>query len=175
MELEWTFFESSGLFNASHPLPSKLLTQSPHRNGQVWVLSPYPWTQEYSIDQQCQRSHPTKNIIFHGLAEPGGSGVDIKWHGLRTKEVILSTPTDSSCVAGTLFPSPNFFSFIMDDMAWEHIYYEDVQGYVDENGVSNIEEFFKNKLEGWRDVEVNIAISGSSGAGKSSFINAIRE
>ena len=60
-------------------------------------------------------------------------------------------------------------------MAWEHIYYEDVQGYVDENGVSNIEEFFKNKLEGWRDVEVNIAISGSSGAGKSSFINAIRE
>ena len=61
----------------------------------------------------------------------------------------------------------------MDDMAWEHIYYEDVQGYVDENGVSNIEEFFKNKLEGWRDVEVNIAISGSSGAGKSSFINAV--
>ena len=60
-------------------------------------------------------------------------------------------------------------------MAWEHIYYEDVQGYVDENGVSNIEEFFKIKLEGWRDVEVNIAISGSSGAGKSSFINAIRE
>ena len=40
----------------------------------------------------------------------------------------------------------------MDDMAWEHIYYEDVQGYVDENGVSNIEEFFKNKLERWRDV-----------------------
>ena len=63
----------------------------------------------------------------------------------------------------------------MDDMAWQNIYYEDVQRYVDENGVSNIEEFFKNKLEGWRDVEVNIAISGSSGAGKSSFINAIRE
>ena len=63
----------------------------------------------------------------------------------------------------------------MDDKAWQNIYYEDVQRYVDENGVSNIEEFFKNKLEGWRDVEVNIAISGSSGAGKSSFINAIRE
>ena len=67
----------------------------------------------------------------------------------------------------------------MDDIAWEstyeHIHYEDVQGYVDENGVSNIEEFFKKKLECWRDVEVNIAISGSSGAGKSSFINAIRE
>ena len=63
----------------------------------------------------------------------------------------------------------------MDDMAWEQFYYEDVKRYVDENGISNIEEFFKNKLEGWRDVEVNIAISGSSGAGKSSFINAIRE
>ena len=63
----------------------------------------------------------------------------------------------------------------MDDMAWEHIYHEEVQGFVDENGVSNTEEFFKNKLERWRDVEVNIAISGSSGAGKSSFINTIRE
>ena len=63
----------------------------------------------------------------------------------------------------------------MDDMAWEHIYYDEIQGFLDENGVSNIEQFFKNKLEGWRDVEVNIAISGSSGAGKSSFINAIRE
>lgn len=60
-------------------------------------------------------------------------------------------------------------------MAWERIYYKDVQGYVDENGVANIEEFIKNKLECWRDVEVNIAISGSSGAGKSSFINTIRE
>ena len=63
----------------------------------------------------------------------------------------------------------------MDDRAWEQFYYEDVKRCVDENGISNIEEFFKNKLEGWRDVEVNIAISGSSGAGKSSFINAIRE
>ena len=44
----------------------------------------------------------------------------------------------------------------MDDMAWEHIYYEDVHGYVDENGVSNIEEFFKIKLEGWRDVDSNL-------------------
>ena len=110
-----------------------------------------------------------------GAGGGGGGGVDIKWNGLHTKEVILSTPTDSSCVAGTSFPVQIFSLFIMDDMAWEHIYYEDVQGYVDENGVSNIEEFFKNKLEGWRDVEVNIAISGSSGTGKSSFINAIRE
>ena len=63
----------------------------------------------------------------------------------------------------------------MDDMALAHISYEEVQGFVDENGISNIEEFFKNQLESWRGVQVNIAISGSSGAGKSSFINAIRE
>ena len=34
------------------------------------------------------------------------------------------------------------------------------------SGVSNIAE--------WRDVEVNIAITGYSGSGKSSFINAFR-
>ena len=60
-------------------------------------------------------------------------------------------------------------------MDWEQSNLEEVQGFVDKNGVSNIEELFKNKLEGWRDVEVNIAITGSSGAGKSSFINVIRE
>ena len=52
---------------------------------------------------------PTKNIIFHGFAKRGGGWVDIKWNGLRTKEVILSTPTDSSCVAGTSFPVQIFF------------------------------------------------------------------
>ena len=170
LELEWTFFESWGLFNTFYPLPWKLLTQFPHRNGQVWVLSPYPWTQEYSTDQHCQRSDPHQKYNFPRR----GSGLDIKWNELHTKEAILSTQP-------TLVPwqpqvsQSKFSLFIMDDMAWEHIYYEDVQGHVDENGVSNIEEFFKNKLECWRDVEVNIAISGNSGAGKSSFINAIRE
>lgn len=60
-------------------------------------------------------------------------------------------------------------------MAWEQSSLEEVQAFVDKNGLSNIEEFFKKKLEGWRDVKVNIAITGSPGAGKSSFINAIRE
>ena len=30
------------------------------------------------------------------------------------------------------------------------------------------------KLEPWREVEVNVAVLGTAGVGKSSFINAIR-
>ena len=46
---------------------------------------------------------------------------------------------------------------------------------IEESGVSNIEEFFRKRVEKWREVEVKIAITGDSGSGKSSFINAIRE
>ena len=46
---------------------------------------------------------------------------------------------------------------------------------IDESGVSNIEAFLKERLDRWREVEVNIAITGDSGTGKSSFINSIRE
>ncbi|KAJ7376197.1 Interferon-inducible GTPase 5-like [Desmophyllum pertusum] len=37
-----------------------------------------------------------------------------------------------------------------------------------------MDEFFKKKLKSWQDVEVNIGITGDTGAGKSSYINAIR-
>ena len=46
---------------------------------------------------------------------------------------------------------------------------------IDDSGVSSIEAFFKERLDRWRDVEVNIAITGDSGTGKSSFINSVRE
>ena len=46
---------------------------------------------------------------------------------------------------------------------------------IDESGVSNIEAFLRKRLERWREVEVNLAITGDSGSGKSSFINSIRE
>ncbi|KXJ25246.1 Interferon-inducible GTPase 5 [Exaiptasia diaphana] len=54
-------------------------------------------------------------------------------------------------------------------------YDEEVQEFIDKNGISNIDKFFKEKLEGWQDAEVNIGVTGDSGTGKSSFINAIRE
>jgi len=31
---------------------------------------------------------------------------------------------------------------------------------IEESGLSNIEEFFRKRLEKWREVEVNIAITG---------------
>jgi predicted GTPase len=62
----------------------------------------------------------------------------------------------------------------MDDSGWEFVFMEDVQGHIEEHGVSGIEEIFKTKLGRWKDVEINIGITGNSGVGKSSFINAIR-
>ena len=62
-----------------------------------------------------------------------------------------------------------------DFSQWEVIEMEELEKEIEVSGVSNIEEFFRKRLEKWRDVEVNIAITGDSGSGKSSFINAIRE
>ena len=62
-----------------------------------------------------------------------------------------------------------------DFSEWEILEMVELEKEIEESGVSNIEEFFKKRLEKWREVEVNIAITGDSGSGKSSFINAIRE
>ena len=49
----------------------------PHRNGQVKVFSPYPLAQEYSIDQQCQRSDPHQKYNFPWRDGVGGRGGQI--------------------------------------------------------------------------------------------------
>ena len=61
------------------------------------------------------------------------------------------------------------------DEEWEKTQMEELKQAVDENGIRQVDEFLKKRLERWREVEVNIAITGDSGAGKSSFINSIRE
>jgi putative ribosome biogenesis GTPase RsgA len=42
------------------------------------------------------------------------------------------------------------------------------------SGVLGIQRAMNEKLNRWKDVEINLAILGNSGVGKSSFINAIR-
>ena len=42
------------------------------------------------------------------------------------------------------------------------------------SGITGIQQMMNEKLEGWKDVKIHLAILGDSGAGKSSFINAIR-
>lgn len=45
-------------------------------------------------------------------------------------------------------------------------YNEDIPKYIEEHGLSGIEEVFKAKLEDWKDVEVQIGVTGNSGVGK---------
>ena len=57
---------------------------------------------------------------------------------------------------------------------WEATYAEEIKNHIERNGMSGIDDFFKKQLERWKKKKVNIGITGNSGTGKSSFINAIR-
>ena len=50
----------------------------------------------------------------------------------------------------------------------------EIESYVEQNGVSGISEFLKKKLDTWKKTEVHLGVTGDSGSGKSSFVNAIR-
>ena len=50
----------------------------------------------------------------------------------------------------------------------------EIQSYVEQNGVKGISEFLKQKLDTWKETEVHLGVTGASGTGKSSFVNAIR-
>ena len=49
-----------------------------------------------------------------------------------------------------------------------------IEDHISRNGVENIKQVLENELNAWKEVEVNIAVTGDSGAGKSTFINEIR-
>ena len=50
---------------------------------------------------------------------------------------------------------------------------EEIKKRVEARGTSEIDKYFREKLESWKHVKVNIAITGDAGAGKSSFINKL--
>ncbi|XP_045169174.2 interferon-inducible GTPase 5-like [Mercenaria mercenaria] len=50
----------------------------------------------------------------------------------------------------------------------------EIKSKFDEKGMAGIKEHILENLDKWKNVEVNIVITGESGSGKSSFINAIR-
>ena len=58
--------------------------------------------------------------------------------------------------------------------SWEMINAEELKDYVEENGVSRVDEYVSGRLDDWRNVVVHFAVCGVSGAGKSTFINRIR-
>ena len=61
-----------------------------------------------------------------------------------------------------------------DQSEFVTLYDEDISKYIEEHGESGIEKIFKAILEDWKNGEVQIGITGNSGVGKCSFINAIR-
>ncbi len=46
--------------------------------------------------------------------------------------------------------------------------------YFEQNGLDGIDQYFISRLRRWEQYALNIVVTGQSGAGKSSFINAIR-
>ena len=51
---------------------------------------------------------------------------------------------------------------------------EELKDYVKQNGVSGVAEYVSSKLDDWKNVVIQFAVCGVSGAGKSTFINRIR-
>ena len=52
--------------------------------------------------------------------------------------------------------------------------FENAEQFVEEHGVDGIGRLYRQQLEEWKDVELNFVVTGTSGSGKSAFINAMR-
>ena len=85
-------------------------------------------------------------------------------HRLNPAKICISVTNRSSSMADVSTPLGDF----------ETIDTAEIQNYVEQNGVSGISEFLKEKLDTWKETEVHIGITGDSGSGKSSFVNTIR-
>ena len=83
---------------------------------------------------------------------------------LNPAKICISVTNRSSTMADVSFP--------LDE--YEVIEANEIKNYVEQNGVNGISEFLKEKLDTWKKTEVHLGITGDSGTGKSSFVNAIR-
>ena len=70
------------------------------------------------------------------------------------------------------FVISKYYRFVLnmaEFTSWEMINAEELEDYVEENGVSKVEEYVSSRLD-----VVQFAVCGVSGSGKSTFINRIR-
>jgi len=61
-------------------------------------------------------------------------------------------------------------------MGWELLDedYEELKKAIESGGVQECVQLMEQKRDGWKTIDLNVAVVGNSGVGKSSFINAIR-
>ena len=85
-------------------------------------------------------------------------------HRLNPAKICIAVTNRSSTMADVSTPPDDF----------EMIDADEIQKYFEQNGMSDISGFLKEKLDTWKKTEVHIGITGDSGTGKSSFANAIR-
>ena len=63
-----------------------------------------------------------------------------------------------------------------DDIEWE-LRKEESEKWkraIESGGVQEYQKLMEEMREGWKSIALNVAVTGNSGVGKSSFINAIR-
>ena len=52
--------------------------------------------------------------------------------------------------------------------------FQEAKRQIEERGVTGAQAMMRETLIGWKDIKIKIGVTGNSGVGKSSFINAIR-